>query len=245
MIKSLFTKKNIIISSIILVLGIGIAYIILRPDSKPKLTPIDEGLAPIRIIQIKDGKEQEVNFTESGAEIIASALFSANPFDEQIKQDIQDLGINRIDFPPLPENQIKVIPNPENPQAAIEKYLKEVYTIFKDNTIQLNINQLSEEALDGKTQNIQSLLRINTDLYRSLFTIEVPQDALKLHKGYIRITQIQNNFLLGLLNASSDPLRLDINSKISLSLLQKIDIPIKEELQSIRKKYNIIYQKQS
>jgi hypothetical protein len=245
MIKSIFTKKNIIISSIVLILGVGIAYIVLKPDTTPKLTPIDEGLNPIRIIQIKDGKEQEINFTESGADIIASALISANPFDEQVKQDVQNLGIDRIDLPPLPEDQIKVIPNPENPQAAIEKYLKEVYTIFKDNTIQPNINQLSEEALDGKTQNIQSLLRTNADLYRSLFTIEVPQDALKLHKGYIRIAQIQNSFLLGLLNASSDPLRLDINSKITVTLLQKIDIPIKEELQSIRKKYNIIYQKQS
>lgn len=245
MIKSLFTKKNIIISSIILVLGLGITYIILKPESKPKLTPIDEGLAPIRIIQIKDGKEQEINFTESGADIIASALISANPFNEQVKQDVQNLGIDRIDLPPLPEDQIKVIPNPENPQAAIEKYLKEVYTIFKDNTIQPNISQLSEEALDGKTQNIQSLLRTNADLYRSLFEIEVPQDALKLHKGYIRIAQIQNSFLLGLLNASSDPLRLDINSKITVTLLQKIDVPIKDELQSIRKKYNIIYQKQS
>lgn len=245
MIKSLFTKKNIIISSIILVLGVGITYIILRPDSKSKLTPIDEGLAPIRIIQIKDGKEQEINFTESGADILASALISANPFEEQVQQDIQNLGIDRIDLPPLPEDQIKVIPSPENPQAAIEKYLKEVYTIFKDNTIQPNINQLSEEALDGKTQNIQSLLSINADLYRSLFTIEVPQDALKLHKGYIRIAQIQNSFLLGLLNASSDPLGLDINSNITVTLLRKIDVPIKEELQSIRKKYNIIYQKQS
>lgn len=243
MIKSLFTKKNIIICSIILILGLGIIYIILKPFSKSKLTPIDEGLAPIRIIQIKDGKEQEVNFTKSGANIVAGALFSANPFDEQVKQDVQNLGIDRIDLPPLPENQIKVINNSENSQVAIEKYLKEVYTIFKDNTIQPNINQLSEEALDGKTQNIQSLLRINTDLYRSLFEIEVPQDALKLHKGYIRITQIQNSFLLGLLNASSDPLGLDINSKITITLLQKIDVPIKNELQSIRKKYNIIYKK--
>jgi hypothetical protein len=243
MIKSLFTKKNIIISSIILVLGLGITYIILKPESKPKLTPIDEGLVPIRIIQIKDGKEQEINFTESGADIIASALISANPFDEQVKQDVQNLGIDRIDLPPLPEDQIKVIPNPDNPQAALEKYLKEVYTIFKDNTIQPNINQLSEEALDGKTQNIQSLLRTNTDLYRSLFEIEVPQDALKLHKGYIRIAQIHNSFLLGLLNVSSDPLRLDISNKITLSLLGNVDTLIKQELNILRQKYNLIYKK--
>lgn len=244
--KFINTKNIIIGGSILGIIIVGIIlYIIFRPQESKELNPIDQGLLPIRIIQLREGKEQDINFTELSAALIANALISEKQFDKQVQEDIQNLGIDRIDLPPMPTDQIKLIENPSNPQEAIEKYLKDVYTIFKDNTIQLDVNQLTEEALEGKTQNIQSLLKTNTSLYRALFTIEVPSEALKLHKSYIRIAQIQNSFLLGLLNATEDPMRLDINSKITLSLLQQIDVPMKEELQKLRQKYNLIYQKQS
>ncbi len=244
--KFINTKNIIIGGSILGIIIVGIIlYIIFRPQESEELNPIDQGLLPIRIIQIREGKEQDINFTELSAALIANALISEKQFDKQVQEDIQNLGIDRIDLPPMPTDQIKTIENPSNPQEAIEKYLKDVYTVFKDNTIQLDVNQLTEEALEGKTQNIQSLLKTNTSLYRTLFTIEVPSEALTLHKSYIRIAQIQNSFLLGLLNATEDPMRLDINSKITLSLLQQIDVPMKEELQKLRQKYNLIYQKQS
>jgi hypothetical protein len=246
--KSIFTKKFLIyigigILSIILV-G-GLIYFIIRPKQTGfvDLSTIDKGLSPIRIIQVKNGKEQELNFTQAGAEILASSLMSDGNLADEIQKNVQNLGVDRIELPPLPEQNINIIPVDKLNSNSIDNYLSNLYNIFRDNSIQPNINQLSESALNRKTQDIQSLLSKNTDLYLNLFIIEVPPDAIKLHKAYIRIAQVQNSFLLGLLNASSDPLKLDINNKITINLLQNLDVVIKQELQILRQKYNLIYQR--
>lgn len=246
--KSILTKKSLIYTSIvILCIGIlgGILYFILRPKKTEfvDLSTIDKGLSPIRIIQVKDGKEQELNFTQVGAEILASSLMSDGDFVDEIQKNVKNIGVERIELPPLPEQNINIMQADKLNSNSIDNYLTNLYNIFRHNSIQPNINQLSESALSGKTQDIQSLLSKNTDLYLNLFIIEVPPDAVKLHKAYIRIAQVQNSFLLGLLNASSDPLKLDINNKITINLLQSLDIVIRQELQILRQKYNLIYQK--
>jgi hypothetical protein len=246
--KSIFTKKFLIYTGIgVLCIGIlgGIAYFIIRPKQTGfvDLSTIDKGLSPIKIIQVKDGKEQELNFTQVGAEILASSLMSDGNFVDEIQKNVKNIGVERIELPPLPEQNINIIPADKLNSNSIDNYLTNLYNIFRDNSIQPNINQLSESTLSGKTQDIQSLLSKNTDLYLNLFIIEVPPDAIRLHKAYIRIAQVQNSFLLGLLNASSDPLKLDINNKITINLLQSLDIVIKQELQILRQKYNLIYQR--
>jgi len=243
-----FIKNNLIYISvgiIFILIVIGIIYFI-RSSTKSKdtdLSSIDKGLSPIRILQNKDGKEQELNFTKVGAEILASSLISDKSFVEEIQNQTKNIGIDKIELPPIPEDNINLIPTEQLQENSIDNYLTNLYNIFRENSIQPNINQLSEDALSGKTQDIQSLLNKNKDLYYSLFIIAVPPDALNLHKAYIRVAQVQNSFLLILLNASSDPLKLDINNKLTISLLQNLDIVIKQELQSIRQKYNLIYKK--
>ncbi|MGA1050181.1 MAG: hypothetical protein ACO3TG_01690 [Minisyncoccia bacterium] len=196
-------------------------------------------------MQVKeDGKETELNFTKAGAAVLAQALLSEEDFVKTIEQSVKDIGIDKVELPPLQEDRINLITDKEAiTNQSIDNYLTSLYNIFRDNNIQPNINQLSKEALEGKTQTIQSLLGKNTDLYLSLFLIEVPPDTLQLHKYYIRIAQIQNSFLLGLLNSSSDPFKLDINNKITLSLLENADILIKQELSILRQKYNLIYKR--
>ena len=248
MLKAIFTRQNLMYMIIgIVCLGIIaiIFYFIFRPaqSQSDALSTIDKGLAPIKIIQTKDGKEQEVNFTKIGAEIIANAINSDKPLVEEIQNNAKNIGISRIELPPLPSENINLISVENLNQNSIDNYLTNLYNIFRENSIQPNINQLSENALSGKTQEIQSLLNKNKDLYYSLFIVEVPPDAISLHKAYIRIAQVQNSFLLGLLEASSDPLKLDINNKLTISLLQNLDILIKQELQVLRQKYNLIYQK--
>lgn len=225
-----------------------IIYITTRPpkdeDGSENLSTIQQGLEPIKIWQTnKYGKDQEVNFTKIGAEIVANAINSDKPLVEEIQNNTQNIGISRIELPVLPVENINLLSVEKLGENSIDNYLTNLYNIFRDNSIQSNINQLSEDALSSKTQDIQNLLNKNTDLYYSLFIIEVPPDAIQLHKAYIRIAQVQNNFLLGLLEASSDPLKLDINNKLTLSLLQNLDILIKQELQTLRQKYNLIYQK--
>jgi len=247
MLRYILTKDFLFYTSFgLLSMGIlaSFGYFVFRPTNIYKdLSTIDKGLAPIKIIQVKDGKEQELNFTKAGANILVQALLSEQDFVKTIEQSVKDIGIDRIELPPMPENRINIIPKDKLNDKSIDNYLTNLYNVFRDNNIQPNINQLSGEALDGKTQNIQALLRKNTDLYLSLFIIEVPPDAMQLHKYYIRIAQIHNSFLLGLLNASSDPLRLDINNKITLSLLGNVDTLIKQELNILRQKYNLIYKK--
>jgi len=248
MLKPIFTRQNLMYMIIgIVCLGIIaiIFYFIFRPDQSKSdtLSSIDKGLAPIKIIQRKDDKDQEVNFTKIGAEIVANAINSDKPLIEEIQNNTKNIGISRIELPPLPSENINLIAVENLNQNSIDNYLTNLYNIFRDNSIQPNINQLSEDALSGKTQEIQSLLNKNKDLYYSLFIVGVPLDAISLHKAYIRIAQVQNSFLLGLLEASSDPLKLDINTKLTISLLQNLDIPIKQELQILRQKYNLIYTK--
>lgn len=251
MLKTLFTNKKLIYTTIV-ILCVGVISLIIYTITRPSkdesnsadLSTIERGLEPIKIWQTdKDGKEKEVNFTKIGAEILASSLISDKPLVEEIQNNTQNIGISRIELPTLPSENINLIPVEKLDANSIDNYLTNLYNIFRDNSIQPNINQLSEDALSGKTQDIQNLLNKNKDLYFSLFIIEVPPDAISLHKAYIRIAQVQNNFLLGLLEASSDPLKLDINNKLTLSLLQNIDILIKQDLQSLRQKYNLIYQK--
>ena len=248
MLRYILTKDFLFYTSIgILCIGLfgGLIYFIVKPKQTEliDLSSIDQGLAPIRIIQVKDGKEQDLNFTKVGAQIVANSLISEGNFAEDIQKNVQNVGIDRIELPPLIEKNINILSPDKLNDKSIDNYLTNLYNVFRDNSIQPNINQLSESALNGKTQDIQSLIRKNTDLYLNLFLIEVPPDTLKLPKAYIRIAQVQNSFLLGLMNASTDPLKLDINNKITISLLQSLDIVIKQELQILRQKYNLIYQK--
>jgi|GEM_PF-704783 hypothetical protein len=251
MLKNLFTNKKLIyISIIILCIGVVsiIIYVLTRPDkdksTSTNLSTIEKGLEPIKIWhKTKDGQEQEVNFTKIGAEILASSLISDKPLIEEIQNNTQDIGISRIELPLLPEENINVLSLEKLNKNSIDNYLTNLYNIFRENSIQPNINQLTEDALNSRTQDIQNLLNKNKDLYYSLFIIEVPPDALQLHKAYIRIAQVQNGFLLGLLDASSDPLKLDINNKLTISILKTLDTTIKQELQTLRQKYNLIYQK--
>ena len=249
MLRYLLTKTSIFYSvmSLFLILIIfSFWYLIWKPPTPyENLSTIDNGLAPIKILQVKeDGKETELNFTKAGAAVLAQALLSEEDFVKTIEQSVKDIGIDKVELPPLQEDRINLITDKEAiTNQSIDNYLTSLYNIFRDNNIQPNINQLSKEALEGKTQTIQSLLGKNTDLYLSLFLIEVPPDTLQLHKYYIRIAQIQNSFLLGLLNSSSDPFKLDINNKITLSLLENADILIKQELSILRQKYNLIYKR--
>lgn len=247
--QSIFNKRNLIyfLITIISISIIGLfIYLIFRTNnsSPTNLSTIEKGLQPIKIMQNKNGKEQEVNFTQIGAEILASSLASDKPFVEEIKNNTQNIGINRIELPILPEENINVLNVDKLRENSIDNYFTSIYNIFRDNSIQPNINKLSEDALNGKTQDIKSLIEKNKNLYFSLFVIEVPPDVLSLHKSYIRIAQVQNSFLLGLLEASSDPLKLDVNNKLTISLLKRLDITIKQELDTIRQKYNLIYKRQ-
>jgi hypothetical protein len=247
--KSIFNKRNLIYF-LITIISISIIslfiYLIFKSNSSKSnnLSTIERGLQPIKIIQNKNGKEQEANFTQIGAEVLASSLESDKPFVEEIKNNTKNIGISRIELPILPEENINVLNVDKLEENSIDNYLTNIYNIFRDNSIQPNINQLSIDALNDKTQDIKLLIEKNKSLYFALFLVEVPPDALILHKSYIRIAQVQNSFLLGLLEASSDPLKLDINNKLTISILKKLDITIKQELDTIRQKYNLIYQKQ-
>jgi len=249
MLRYLLTKTSIfysVLSLFLILIIFSFWYLIWKPPTPyENLSTIDNGLAPIKILQVKeDGKETELNFTKAGAAVLAQALLSEEDFVKTIEQSVKDIGIDKVELPPLQEDRINLITDKEAiTNQSIDNYLTSLYNIFRDNNIQPNINQLSKEALEGKTQTIQSLLGKNTDLYLSLFLIEVPPDTLQLHKYYIRIAQIQNSFLLGLLNSSSDPFKLDINNKITLSLLENADILIKQELSILRQKYNLIYKR--
>lgn len=249
MLRYLLTKTSIfysVLSLFLILIIFSFWYLIWKPPTPyENLSTIDNGLAPIKILQVKeDGKETELNFTKAGAAVLAQALLSEEDFVKTIEQSVKDIGIDKVELPPLQEDRINLITDKEAiTNQSIDNYLTSLYNIFRDNNIQPNINQLSKEALEGKTQTIQSLLGKNTDLYLSLFLIEVPPDTLQLHKYYIRIAQIQNSFLLGLLNSSSDPFKLDINNKITLYLLENADILIKQELSILRQKYNLIYKR--
>lgn len=214
--------------------------------NRPKITQaeIEAGLAPIKLIQTKDGVDKEVNFTEVAVNIISNSASSEDTkLKDEIKKAVEEAKIDKILFPILPIEKLNITYSSSNPQLAIEKYLQEVYNIFSSNNIQPNIAQLEKEALAQKTDTILSLIKTNTVLYKSLFYIDVPSEVLDLHTNYIKVTQVQNSFLVNLLYATQDPVKLQINSKITMRLLEELDLSIKDKLTSLQNTYGLKLQK--
>lgn len=234
---------NGIITIIIIFIIIASGFIVYTMFlNRPKITQaeIEAGLAPIKLIQTKDGVDKEVNFTEVAVNILSNSANSENTkLKDEIKKGIEEAKIDKILFPVLPINKLNIIYSSSNPQLAIEKYLQEVYNIFSSNNIQPNIAKLEKEALDQKTDNILALIKTNTVLYKSLFYIDVPSEVVDLHTNYIKVAQIQNSFLVNLLYATQDPIKLQINSRITMRLLEELDLSIKEKLKSLQDTYGL------
>jgi hypothetical protein len=227
-------------------LGAGsfVVYTIFFNRPEISQAEIEAGLVPIKLIQTKNGVDKEVNFTEIAVNIISNSVGSEDKkLRDEIKQGIENAQIDKILFPVLPINKLNIIYSSSNPQFAIEKYLQEVYNIFRSNNIQPNIVQLEKEALNQKTDTILSLIQTNTVLYKSLFYINVPSEVLDLHTNYIKVAQIQNSFLVNLLYATQDPIKLQINSTITIRLLEELNSSIKDKLSILQQNYGLTLQK--
>lgn len=237
---------NGIITMIIIFMLVASGFIVYTFFNRPKISQaeIEAGLAPIKLIQTKDGVDQEVNFTEVAVNILSNSVNSEDTkLKDEIKKGIEEAQIDKILFPVLPVEKLNIIYSSSNPQLTIEKYLQEVYNIFSSNNIQPNIVKLEQEALGQKTDTILSLINTNTVLYKSLFYIDVPYEVLDLHTNYIKVAQVQNSFLVNLLYATKDPIKLQINSRITMRLLEELDISIKDKLTSLQNKYGLKLQK--
>ncbi len=208
-------------------------------QAEPEQVAIESGLSEIKLIQVVDGKEQEINITETTLGILRAAIQSNERFDTKTREEIQQVQIDDVVFPTLPEQYFTIVDNSST--ESIEKYLQDVYTVFNENQVNININKLVQESLNEDLADVEAQLEANRKLYLELFAIEVPRDALPLHKKYLRITQIQHHFLNNLLTAEEDPLKVDIDIRLAMSLLDKLNEPIRQDLKTLSDKYQITY----
>lgn len=250
---SIWSRHKKIVTSILIVTFV-IIFIIsafwYRKYSKDKILQanLGIGLTPIRIEQVIDGKTQEVNFTDATLQLIAEALkeTSTNPdteFETIFASGFQKLNIQSIIFPPIVTKELTIIPKSETSSETIEQYLKDVYTIFNRHKVIQNLPFLISEIQKNNADTVIREKNNNEKLYYALFEVAVPEEALDLHTKYIKITQVQNHLLTSMLNLSSDPLRLDIDLRMSSYLLSQLKDPINQDLKKIQEIYpNIQYQ---
>ena len=208
-------------------------------QAEPEQVAIESGLSEIKLIQVVGGKEQEINITETPLGTLRAAIQSNERFDTKTREEIQQVQIDDVVFPTLPEQYFTIVDNSST--ESIEKYLQDVYTVFNENQVNININKLVQESLNEDLADVEAQLEANRKLYLELFAIEVPRDALPLHKKYLRITQIQHHFLNNLLTAEEDPLKVDIDIRLAMSLLDKLNEPIRQDLKTLSDKYQITY----
>lgn len=237
-----FIKTNsifILPLSLLLVFVGLLGFWFTREQAAGEQISLESGLSEIKLIQVVDGKEQEINITETTLGILKAAIESNERFDTKTRQEIQQVQIDDVVFPTLPEQYLTIVDNSST--ESIEKYLQDVYTVFNENAVNININKLVQESLNSDLADVEAQLEANRQLYRSLFAMEVPRDAVPLHRKYLRITQIQHHFLNNLLTAEEDPLKVDIDIRLAISLLDKLNEPIKQDLSTLSDKYQITY----
>ena len=210
-----------------------------RSSNQTEELSLESGLSEIKLIQIVDGKEQEINITETTLGILQAALESNERFDSKTRAEIQKIQIDDVVFPIIPERYLTIVDN--SSQESIEKYLQDVYTVFNENQVNININKLVQESLNQDLSDVEAQREANRQLYLNLFAVEVPRDAVPLHRKYLRITQIQHHFLNNLVTAKEDPLKVDIDIRLAISLLDKLNQPIKQDLKTLSDKYQITY----
>jgi hypothetical protein len=200
---------------------------------------LSAGLGEIKIIQEVNGIEKEVNFTKMLTEVFVKSMMNKEQdFKSNSKTLIDNYPIKKIEFPPILEKNIKV--KQDFTSEDVKVYLNEVYKLFKKNEVFFVRGDLLKFSTpEERESQAKDLLKKNEAIYYGLFNMEVPQDALSIHKKYIQITQVQNDFLHSILKEKEDPIKSSVALRFGIQVLGMIKDPLNQELKALSKKYQI------
>lgn len=209
---------------------------------KERKEAIDNGLKPMEIISVIDGKRQPINLSNTYNLLLINILSDEeNTLSEsEITSDLLSLiDIRDISMPILPEEYFKfeIITS----KKSIEKYLTTVYNLYEQYPNDFDYKELVNYAKNNDFTKINQLLENNKNIYIKLLDMKIPKETKSIHKSYILSLQINNSLLLSMLKYQEDPLMVSFNNDIKNNLSPIISDTLRLNLDLIDKKYKINY----
>jgi len=192
---------------------------------------LEDGLGEIQIIrQTQTGQTKKLNITETAFQILQASITQEGRLDTQAKQEIQNLSITDIEFPPIPEDQLRTFQTQN--KSAIAEYFQNIYNILNVEYNGVTVKNIGEEAINNKNnaKRLKELHHANRKMYFDLMNLNVPKDVTSVHKAYIRITQLHHHFIAELRNSSQDPLGLKTNYILTVQILEELQPKLKAEI---------------
>ncbi len=234
-----------VILILLLLIGAGTGYTMHRKHEM-RQAALAQGLDEITILhQTETGQTKKLNITQTVLDILSTSLSKKGRLDSTAKRQINNLSIQDIQFPPMPEKQLKTYETSKS--AEIAEYFQTVYNVLNTKHADVTVKNITRKALERRDKNepIKGLIEINKAMYYDLMDVRVPQPTLKVHKNYIRIIQVQHHFLQSLANQEKDPLNTQTSYLITLRFLEDLRPELNTEIKTLEKEYDLNLQNQS
>jgi hypothetical protein len=200
-------------------------------------------LATIKFIEDTPLGPQEINFTDKTLNIFGTSVERGEKVFVTTEELLKEIQIQDIVFPPLREERLKIVDNSN--QGFVENYFKAVYNLMSELNTTEDLNQITMQAIDGKLDQITYARNQTKSVYRDMYGIEVPREAVDLHKNYLRIIQTQYNLFDNIANIKNDPARLRIDLILTQEILVRLQEVINQQLEHASQYYNVKIQKNS
>jgi len=205
-----------------------------------------KGLDEITILkQTETGQTKKLNITETVFTILTESLRQKGRLDSKAKQEINQLSIKDLKFPPLPEQYLRTYETTEKKDIA--GYFQQVYNVLNRKHGNVSVRNITQKARKRKEtgKSLKKLRSINKTMYYDLANTRTPKPALDVHKGYLRIIQLQHHFLNGLANQKKDPLAIRTNYLLAKKILEKLQPRLDKEIKQLETQYDLKLQNQT
>lgn len=194
-------------------------------------------LASIKFIEKTPLGPQEINFTDKTVNIFGTSVNRGEKLFVTTEELVQQIKIEDIIFPPIREERLKIVDKTN--QGFVENYFRAVYNLLSKLNSEEDLNQLTLQAIDGKTNQIEYERNKTKAIYREMYRLEIPREAKDLHISYLRIIQTQYNLYNNIATIKNDPARLRIDLIVTQEILTKLQQRINEQLEEVSQKYQI------
>jgi hypothetical protein len=205
-----------------------------------------KGLDEITIIkQTETGQTKKLNITETVFNILTASIRQKGRLDSQAKREISNLSIKDVRFPPLPEQYLRTYETSRKEDIA--QYFQKVYNILNRKHEEVSVQNITKKAVNRQEngKSLENLRSVNETMYYDLVDAQVPQPALKVHKSYLRIVQLQYHLLNGLSKQKDDPLGRKTNYLLAVEILQELRPRLNTEIKALENQYGLKLQNQT
>lgn len=194
-------------------------------------------LASIKFIEDTPLGPQEINFTDKTVNIFGASVERGERLLVTTEELVQEIKIEEVVFPPIREERLKIVDKAS--QGFVENYFRAVYNLLSELNSEEDLNQLTLQAVDGKTNLIKHEKTKTKAIYREMYRLEIPREARDLHVSYLRIIQTQYNLYNNIETINDDPARLRIDLIVTQEILTKLQEKVNQELEKVSQVYQV------